>query len=192
MGVPRCSPSSHPIGTCPSPPPAISFPGINQGEGTVPWGSGGHPGTPAKLPLCEAALLSMRKAPVPGARDGWCLRRGTRGCFGCVVGSWGGRVPCAPQTSPLGTFGVHKAPFLPVTRAPGAARAWKIWGNWGSVLHPCSPALPCIKSRPPQHEAGWGARLPGAWVPPLFCHAAGWLMSVKDGATFPDWGGGGL
>lgn len=57
----------------PRPPAAISFPGINQGEGTVPWGSGGHPGTPAKLPLCEAALLSMRKAAVPGAvMDGAC------------------------------------------------------------------------------------------------------------------------
>lgn len=32
----------------------------------APLGSGGHLGTPPKLPLCAAALLSMKKTAVPG------------------------------------------------------------------------------------------------------------------------------
>lgn len=58
----------------------------------APLGSGGHPGTPAKLPLCAAALLSMKKTAVPGTVMDGARAAGPRSAFamcpreeGCLV-----------------------------------------------------------------------------------------------------------
>lgn len=127
---------------------------------------------------------------------------------GRVPGEGGGRVPWAPQTPLLGGTLPPCWCLQPSQASFGAA--WEHmhgkFGEWAKDTPPtprgcifaggAAPPFQPSSVPSPQQEGGV-SHLSGrlcSRCPPLFYHVGlgGRLMSVKDGATFPDLGRGGV